>query len=242
MPRDKLEPLGVDPDRDKAKLIESKKQTERKAVKKAFEEAILHQCRVAGQSSALSEDSDSSHWTFIFLFYPHKILCLITHLACSIWCEYFKHMCSHWSKLIFLNKNKRLKWKPCCRNLQCEYGNFFPNIIWTGLLSKILPGLAYFRSCFQPVWTSFNRLGLTCKHYQPKCYFLAGRYSPYYRSRNSATHYNNFDFMRGLFYYLLSVCFLLNEITFRSRRSLLLPPELVYDWPTSSCLRMCVLF
>lgn len=61
LPRDKLEPLGVDPDRDKAKLIESKKQTERKAVKKAFEEAILHQCRVAGQGSALSEDSDSSH-------------------------------------------------------------------------------------------------------------------------------------------------------------------------------------
>lgn len=60
LPRNKLEPLGVDPDRDKAKLTESKKQTERKAVKKAFEEAILHQCRVAGQSSALSEDSDSS--------------------------------------------------------------------------------------------------------------------------------------------------------------------------------------
>lgn len=53
--------MGVDPHRDKAKLIESKKQTERKAVKKAFEEAILHQCRVAGQGSALSEDSDSSH-------------------------------------------------------------------------------------------------------------------------------------------------------------------------------------
>ena len=82
-----------------------------------------------------------------------------------------------------------------------------------------MPGLAYFRFCFQPVWTSFNRLGLTCKHYQPKFYFLAGRYSPCYRSRNSATHYNNFDFMRGLFYYLLLVCFLLNEITFRSRRS-----------------------
>jgi hypothetical protein len=61
LPRNKLEPLGVDPDRDKAKLIESKKQTERKAVKKAFEEAILHQCRVAGQSAALSEDSNSSH-------------------------------------------------------------------------------------------------------------------------------------------------------------------------------------
>ena len=61
LPRTKLEPLGVDPDRDKAKLIESKKQTERKAVKKAFEEAILHQCRVAGQSATLSEDSNSSH-------------------------------------------------------------------------------------------------------------------------------------------------------------------------------------
>ena len=60
LPRDKLEPLGVDPDRDKAKLIESKKQTERKAVKKSFEEAILHQCRVAGHTRALSEDSDSS--------------------------------------------------------------------------------------------------------------------------------------------------------------------------------------
>ena len=57
-----MEPLGVDPDRDKAKLIESKKQTERKAVKKAFEEATLHQYRVvAGHGSALSEDSDSSH-------------------------------------------------------------------------------------------------------------------------------------------------------------------------------------
>ena len=57
-----MEPLGVDPDRDKAKLIESKKQTERKAVKKAFEEATLHQYSVvAGHGSALSEDSDSSH-------------------------------------------------------------------------------------------------------------------------------------------------------------------------------------
>ena len=61
MPRIKLEPLGVDPDLDKAKLVESKKQTERKAVKKAFEEAILHQCRVAGQSGPLSDDSNSSN-------------------------------------------------------------------------------------------------------------------------------------------------------------------------------------
>ena len=60
LPRNKLEPLGF-PDRDKAKLTESKKQAERKAVKKAFEEAILHQCRVAGQTIALYEDSNSSH-------------------------------------------------------------------------------------------------------------------------------------------------------------------------------------
>jgi bromodomain and PHD finger-containing protein 1 len=40
--RDKLEPLGVQSDCDKAKLAQSKKPAERKAVKKAYEEAILH--------------------------------------------------------------------------------------------------------------------------------------------------------------------------------------------------------
>ena len=40
--RDKLEPLGVDTERDKTKLIQSRKPSERKAVKKAYEEAILH--------------------------------------------------------------------------------------------------------------------------------------------------------------------------------------------------------
>ena len=42
LPRDKLEPLGVDTELDKSYLIQSKKASERKAVKKAYEEAILH--------------------------------------------------------------------------------------------------------------------------------------------------------------------------------------------------------
>ena len=42
LPRDKLEPLGVDTELDKSKLVQSKKPGERKAVKKAYEEAILH--------------------------------------------------------------------------------------------------------------------------------------------------------------------------------------------------------
>ncbi|KAG1663140.1 Peregrin [Nymphon striatum] len=56
LPRHKLEPLGVDMEHDKTKLIESRKPTEKKAVKIAYEKAILHRCRVTGQSNALSED------------------------------------------------------------------------------------------------------------------------------------------------------------------------------------------
>ncbi|XP_064487011.1 bromodomain-containing protein 1-like isoform X2 [Ornithodoros turicata] len=59
LPRNKLEPLGVDTARDKAKLVESKKPAERKAVKKAYENAILHRCRVTGESTGLSGDSST---------------------------------------------------------------------------------------------------------------------------------------------------------------------------------------
>ena len=34
----------------KGKLVQSKKPSERKAVKKAYEEAILHRCKVTGKS------------------------------------------------------------------------------------------------------------------------------------------------------------------------------------------------
>ena len=55
--RDKLEPLGVDSHRDKAKLVQSKKPSEKKAVKKAYEDAILHRCRVTGENASVSGES-----------------------------------------------------------------------------------------------------------------------------------------------------------------------------------------
>merc|ERR1711976_96398 len=67
LPRDKLEPLGVDTELDKSYLIQSKKPSERKAVKKAYEEAILHRCRVTGETVDLSQcnnqDKDASEDT-----------------------------------------------------------------------------------------------------------------------------------------------------------------------------------
>jgi len=51
--RDKLEPLGVDYGLDQGKLVQSKKPSERKAVKKAYEEAILHRCKVTGEIGSL---------------------------------------------------------------------------------------------------------------------------------------------------------------------------------------------
>lgn len=42
LPRNKLEPLGVDSALDKSKLLENKKPNVRKAVQKAYEKAILH--------------------------------------------------------------------------------------------------------------------------------------------------------------------------------------------------------
>jgi bromodomain and PHD finger-containing protein 1 len=42
LPRDKLEPLGVDTELDKTKLVQSKKAGERKAVKKAYEEVCSY--------------------------------------------------------------------------------------------------------------------------------------------------------------------------------------------------------
>jgi bromodomain and PHD finger-containing protein 1 len=58
--RDKLEPLGVDSELDKAKLVQSKKPAERKAVKRAYEEAILHRCRVTGENASVSEESSEA--------------------------------------------------------------------------------------------------------------------------------------------------------------------------------------
>ena len=58
--RDKLEPLGVDPETDKAKLVQSKKPAEKKAVKKAYEEAILHRFRVTGENASIASHERAS--------------------------------------------------------------------------------------------------------------------------------------------------------------------------------------
>ena len=58
--RDKLEPLGVDPETDKGKLVQSKKPAEKKAVKKAYEEAILHRFRVTGENASITGERASS--------------------------------------------------------------------------------------------------------------------------------------------------------------------------------------
>lgn len=59
LPRNKLEPLGGDPEIDQSKLVEAKKPAERKAVKKAYEKAILHRYRVTGESTGLSGESST---------------------------------------------------------------------------------------------------------------------------------------------------------------------------------------
>jgi len=59
LPRDKLEPLGINIEVDKVKMVSSKKPTDRKAVKKAYEDAIMHRCRVTGENVTLS-GGDSS--------------------------------------------------------------------------------------------------------------------------------------------------------------------------------------
>ena len=61
MVRSKLEPLGVNSDLDKSKLMENKKPNVRNAVKKAYEKAIIHRCRVRGDPNPLSDDSSSDN-------------------------------------------------------------------------------------------------------------------------------------------------------------------------------------
>ncbi|XP_074599789.1 bromodomain-containing protein 140 [Brevipalpus obovatus] len=56
--RNKLEPLGYKQDLDTKKLNESKKSSEKKAVRKAYEKAIDHRCKVTGTVDNLPESVD----------------------------------------------------------------------------------------------------------------------------------------------------------------------------------------
>ena len=62
LPRNKLEPLGVDSGLDRAKLVENKKPNVRKSVRKAYEKAIMHRCRVTGEPNPLSGESGTDEW------------------------------------------------------------------------------------------------------------------------------------------------------------------------------------
>ena len=58
LPRSKLEPLGVDSGLDKAKQLENKKPNVRRAVRKAYEKAVMHRCKVTGEPNPLSSESE----------------------------------------------------------------------------------------------------------------------------------------------------------------------------------------
>ncbi|XP_014212581.1 peregrin [Copidosoma floridanum] len=58
LPGEKLEPLGVSQELDDGKLIESRKPTDRKAVKKAYQDALLYQKQTTGSSTLNSSASD----------------------------------------------------------------------------------------------------------------------------------------------------------------------------------------
>ena len=58
--RDKLEPLGINVELDRSKLVQSKKPSERKAVKKGYYDAMKHRCRVTGENVNLSGDSSGT--------------------------------------------------------------------------------------------------------------------------------------------------------------------------------------
>ncbi len=60
LPRNKLEPLGVDSGMDRAKLLENKKPNVRKAVRKAYEKAIHHRCKVTGEPNPLTADESGT--------------------------------------------------------------------------------------------------------------------------------------------------------------------------------------
>lgn len=120
LPRNKLEPLGVDSGLDKAKLLENRKPNVRKAVQRAYEKAILHRCSVTGEPNPLSGDSeiDENEWImkscFTFFYNIVDLFVNWTSLLSScqkwIWANYFSiYLYINILKLLnFQNKNKNM--------------------------------------------------------------------------------------------------------------------------------------
>lgn len=57
LPRNKLEPLGITPELDQIKLLESRKPTDRKAVRKAYQEALTHRTQVDKKEEIKEEET-----------------------------------------------------------------------------------------------------------------------------------------------------------------------------------------
>jgi len=56
LPRNKLEPLGVDPKSDQAKINEGRRPAVRKNVESAYQRALLHRSRVTGEIPDSDDD------------------------------------------------------------------------------------------------------------------------------------------------------------------------------------------
>jgi bromodomain and PHD finger-containing protein 1 len=48
--------LGISSEVDQSKLVESRKPTDRKAVRKAYQEALLHRCQVDQNKATAAEN------------------------------------------------------------------------------------------------------------------------------------------------------------------------------------------
>lgn len=59
LPRDKLEPLGVDSEYDQQKLSDNKKPNIKKAVMNAYEKALRHQRKIDDGDDDDDDDDDS---------------------------------------------------------------------------------------------------------------------------------------------------------------------------------------
>lgn len=60
LPRNKLEPLGITDELDQIKLTESRKPADRKAVRKAYQEAMAHRVQTQPDKSEPVSESNTA--------------------------------------------------------------------------------------------------------------------------------------------------------------------------------------
>lgn len=111
LPRTKLETLVGDSERDQSKLCESRKPAERKAVRKAYQEAMLYRRQVTGQleremmaaaAAAISSGNQSSaddDWACNFRSFQTVTLMLRWEFGCLVFSFVFIEELK-WCKII----------------------------------------------------------------------------------------------------------------------------------------------